>query len=99
MNSSVLTDPRPRIALFALWVLRPTPQRWRGVGRARTYGHAAGLARAPWDPIQGRIVNEVVAVPRLFVALDLPRAVKQSLEPLAKGFGDVRWLAPEQQHL
>ena len=38
-------------------------------------------------------------MPRLFVALDLPQAVKQSLEPLAKGLGDVRWLAPEQQHL
>jgi 2'-5' RNA ligase len=38
-------------------------------------------------------------MPRLFVALDLPKAVKQSLEPLAKGLGDVRWLAPEQQHL
>ena len=48
---------------------------------------------------KGPIVNEVVAVPRLFVALDLPQEVKQSLEPLAKGLGDVRWLAPEQQHL
>jgi RNA 2',3'-cyclic 3'-phosphodiesterase len=38
-------------------------------------------------------------VPRLFVALDLPPSVKQSLEPLAKGLGDVRWLSPEQQHL
>jgi 2'-5' RNA ligase len=41
----------------------------------------------------------VVAVPRLFVALDLPASVKQSLEPLAKGLGDVRWLSPDQQHL
>ena len=48
---------------------------------------------------KGPIVNEVVTVPRLFVALDLPQAVKRSLEPLAKGLGDVRWLAPEQQHL
>ncbi len=38
-------------------------------------------------------------MPRLFVALDLPQAAKRSLEPLAKGLGDVRWLAPEQQHL
>jgi len=38
-------------------------------------------------------------VPRLFVALDLPDDVKQSLEPLTRGLGDVRWLAPEQQHL
>ena len=38
-------------------------------------------------------------MPRLFVALDLPAAVKRSLEPLGKGLGDVRWLLPEQQHL
>ena len=38
-------------------------------------------------------------MPRLFVALDLPASVKKSLEPLAKGLGDVRWLSPEQQHL
>ena len=38
-------------------------------------------------------------MPRLFVALDLPASVKRSLEPLAKGLGDVRWTPPEQQHL
>src|SRR5687767_1722488 len=36
---------------------------------------------------------------RLFVALPLPDSVKRSLEPLARGLGDVRWLSPEQQHL
>jgi RNA 2',3'-cyclic 3'-phosphodiesterase len=36
---------------------------------------------------------------RLFVALPLPEPVKRSLEPLARGLGDVRWLAPDQQHL
>jgi 2'-5' RNA ligase len=41
----------------------------------------------------------VVAVPRLFVALDLPEPVKRSLEPLARGLGDVRWSTPDQQHL
>jgi RNA 2',3'-cyclic 3'-phosphodiesterase len=41
----------------------------------------------------------VVAVPRLFVALDLPDSVKRSLEPLARGLGDVRWSTPDQQHL
>jgi 2'-5' RNA ligase len=41
----------------------------------------------------------VVAVPRLFVALDLPDWVKRSLEPLARGLGDVRWSTPDQQHL
>jgi RNA 2',3'-cyclic 3'-phosphodiesterase len=41
----------------------------------------------------------VVAVPRLFVALDLPADVKRSLEPLAKGLGEVLWSAPDQQHL
>jgi 2'-5' RNA ligase len=51
------------------------------------------------SPYTRAIVNEVVAVPRLFVALDLPQSVKQSLEPLAKRLGDVRWLTPEQQHL
>jgi 2'-5' RNA ligase len=50
-------------------------------------------------PYTRRFVEEVVAVPRLFVALDLPAAVKHSLEPLAKGLGDVRWLSPDQQHL
>lgn len=38
-------------------------------------------------------------MPRLFVALDLPAHVKQSLEPMTRGLGDVRWLTPEQQHL
>jgi len=38
-------------------------------------------------------------VPRLFVALDLPEPVKRSLEPLARGLGDVRWSTPDQQHL
>jgi 2'-5' RNA ligase len=38
-------------------------------------------------------------VTRLFVALDLPAPVKRSLEPLAKGLGDVRWSTPDQQHL
>lgn len=38
-------------------------------------------------------------MPRLFVALDLPGETKQSLEPLTRGLGDVRWLGPEQQHL
>jgi 2'-5' RNA ligase len=38
-------------------------------------------------------------MPRLFVALALPDPVKRSLEPLARGLGDVRWLNPEQQHL
>jgi 2'-5' RNA ligase len=36
---------------------------------------------------------------RLFVALPLPEPVKRSLEPLARGLGDVRWLTPDQQHL
>ena len=36
---------------------------------------------------------------RLFVALPLPDSVKHSLEPLARGLGDVRWLTPDQQHL
>ena len=38
-------------------------------------------------------------MPRLFVALDLPDSVKRSLEPLARGLGDVRWTASDQQHL
>jgi 2'-5' RNA ligase len=38
-------------------------------------------------------------MPRLFVALDLPEPVKRSLEPLARGLGDVRWSTPDQQHL
>ena len=36
---------------------------------------------------------------RLFVALDLPYDIKESLEPLSRGLGDVRWLTPDQQHL
>ena len=38
-------------------------------------------------------------MPRLFVALALPDPVLRSLEPLARGLGDVRWLTPDQQHL
>ena len=38
-------------------------------------------------------------MPRLFVALTLPDEIKRSLEPLATGLDDVRWLLPEQQHL
>ena len=38
-------------------------------------------------------------MPRLFVALDLPDSVKRSLEPLARGLGDVRWTLSDQQHL
>lgn len=38
-------------------------------------------------------------MPRLFVAIDLPDDIKQSLTPLGRGLGDVRWLLPEQQHL
>ena len=38
-------------------------------------------------------------MPRLFIALALPDAVLRSLEPLARGLGDVRWLAADQQHL
>jgi 2'-5' RNA ligase len=38
-------------------------------------------------------------MPRLFVALDLPEDIKRSLEPLAAGLGDVRWMGADQQHL
>lgn len=38
-------------------------------------------------------------MPRLFVALDLPDQIQDSLEPLARGLGDVRWSPPEQRHL
>jgi RNA 2',3'-cyclic 3'-phosphodiesterase len=38
-------------------------------------------------------------MPRLFIALALPDAVLRSLEPFARGLGDVRWLTPDQQHL
>lgn len=38
-------------------------------------------------------------MPRLFVAIDLPDTVKTSLEPLARGLGDVRWTTADQQHL
>ena len=38
-------------------------------------------------------------MPRLFVALELPDSVKRSLEPMARGLGDVRWATPDQQHL
>jgi 2'-5' RNA ligase len=44
-------------------------------------------------------LSAVVALPRLFVALDLPETVKRSLEPLVRGLGDVRWSTPDQQHL
>jgi 2'-5' RNA ligase len=38
-------------------------------------------------------------MPRLFVALDLPDAIKDSLLPLMRGLGDVRWIDPDQLHL
>ena len=38
-------------------------------------------------------------MPRLFVALELPSDVKDSLVPLARGLGDVRWTTSDQQHL
>jgi RNA 2',3'-cyclic 3'-phosphodiesterase len=38
-------------------------------------------------------------MPRLFIALALPDPVLRSLEPLARGLGDVRWLSADQQHL
>ena len=38
-------------------------------------------------------------MPRLFVAIDLSDAVKRSLEPLARGLGDVRWMTEDQLHL
>lgn len=38
-------------------------------------------------------------MPRLFVALDLPDLVKETLSPLMRGLGDVRWLDDDQLHL
>ncbi|MGI9498692.1 MAG: RNA 2',3'-cyclic phosphodiesterase [Geminicoccaceae bacterium] len=38
-------------------------------------------------------------MPRLFVAIDLPDTIKRSLEPLARGLGDVRWMGDDQLHL
>ncbi len=38
-------------------------------------------------------------MPRLFVALDLPVDIKNSLANLAHGLGDVRWTSADQQHL
>ena len=38
-------------------------------------------------------------MPRLFVAVDLPDDIKESLAPLTRGLGDVRWLDEDQQHL
>lgn len=50
-------------------------------------------------PRSRSITRGCLTVPRLFVALELPDEIKQSLEPLTRGLGDVRWLWPEQQHL
>lgn len=38
-------------------------------------------------------------MPRLFVALDLPETVKESIAPLMRGLGDVRWMGDDQLHL
>ena len=38
-------------------------------------------------------------MPRLFVALDLPAAVKQDLQRLSAGLRGARWATPEQYHL
>ena len=44
-------------------------------------------------------INRHRAMPRLFVAVDLSDTVKRSLEPLARGLGDVRWMTEDQLHL
>ncbi|NJO38409.1 MAG: RNA 2',3'-cyclic phosphodiesterase [Rhizobiales bacterium] len=38
-------------------------------------------------------------MPRLFVALDLPDEIKDSLSPLMRGLGEVRWMSDDQLHL
>lgn len=38
-------------------------------------------------------------MPRLFVALDLPNDIKESLDPLMQGLDDVRWMHDDQLHL
>ncbi|MEZ5932804.1 MAG: RNA 2',3'-cyclic phosphodiesterase [Alphaproteobacteria bacterium] len=38
-------------------------------------------------------------MPRLFVALDLPDEINESLAPLMRGLGDVRWMTDDQLHL
>ncbi|MGI9419926.1 MAG: RNA 2',3'-cyclic phosphodiesterase [Geminicoccaceae bacterium] len=38
-------------------------------------------------------------MPRLFVALDLPDMIKESLASLMRGLGDVRWMSDDQLHL
>lgn len=38
-------------------------------------------------------------MPRLFVAIDLPDAIKRTLDPLMRGLGDVRWMTDDQLHL
>ena len=38
-------------------------------------------------------------MPRLFVAVDLPVAIRERLLPLCYGLPGARWVAPEQMHL
>src|SRR5918999_4019401 len=77
------------------------PKRVHLIGNCSRYGSTDRLARPRSRLISGRSNGFAIAfsMPRLFVALDLPDDVKQSLEHLTRGLGDVRWLGPEQQHL
>ncbi|MGI9504890.1 MAG: RNA 2',3'-cyclic phosphodiesterase [Geminicoccaceae bacterium] len=38
-------------------------------------------------------------MPRLFIALDLPDSIKEALEPMMRGLGDVRWMHDDHLHL
>ncbi len=38
-------------------------------------------------------------MPRLFVALEIPNEIQDSLAPLMQGLGDARWMSEEQLHL
>ena len=38
-------------------------------------------------------------MPRLFVAIDLPSAVRERLSPLCSGLPGARWITPENYHL
>src|SRR5690606_39181108 len=97
MTSSMWADPRPRIRSLGCRALARCAR--RGVDRAPYVWPCWWFGKDALRLYRGPGRKRGVLVPRLFVALNLSESVKKSLEPLAKGLGDVRWTLPEQQHL
>lgn len=49
--------------------------------------------------VETKVLSEGVALMRLFIAIDLPKAVKDSVLAVCNGVQGVRWVQAEQLHL